>query len=124
MTALVIAEHDNKELKVSTQNTISAASKLDSAIHVLVAGSECNSVAEEAATCEGVTKVLYVDSKEYENFLAENIANLIKNVSDDYSSILAPATTNGKNYMPWHIIFTVSSCRSQNRRIIITNVFD
>ena len=100
MTALVIAEHDNNELKVSTQNTISAASKLDGDIHVLVAGSECNSVAEEASTCEGVTKVLYVDSKEYENFLAENIANLIKNVSDDYSSILAPATTNGKNYMP------------------------
>ena len=100
MTALVIAEHDNKELKVSTQNTISAASKLDSDIHVLVAGSECNTVAEEAATCEGVTKVLYVDSKEYENFLAENVASLIKNVSNDYSSILAPATTNGKNYMP------------------------
>ena len=60
MTALVIAEHDNNELKVSTQNTISAASKLDGDIHVLVAGSECNSVAEEAATCEGVTKVLYL----------------------------------------------------------------
>ncbi len=100
MTALVIAEHDNKELKISTQNTISAASKLDSDIHVLVAGSDCNSVAEEAATCEGISKVLYIDSKEYENFLAENIANLIKNVSDEYSSILAPATTNGKNYMP------------------------
>ena len=100
MTALVIAEHDNKELKVSTQNTISAASKLDSDIHVLVAGSDCNSVAEEAATCEGISKVLYIDSKEYENFLAENIANLIKNVSNEYSSILAPATTNGKNYMP------------------------
>ena len=100
MTALVIAEHDNKELKVSTQNTISAALKLDSDIHVLVAGSDCNSVAEETASCEGVTKVLYVDSKEYENFLAENIANLIKNLSSDYSAILAPATTNGKNYMP------------------------
>jgi electron transfer flavoprotein alpha subunit len=100
MTALVIAEHDNKELKVSTQNTVSAALKLDSDIHVLVAGSDCNSVAEDTATCEGVTKVLYVDSKEYENFLAENIANLIKNLSSDYSAILAPATTNGKNYMP------------------------
>lgn len=100
MTALVIAEHDNKELKVSTQNTVSAALKLDSDIHVLVAGSDCNPVAEETATCEGVTKVLYVDSKEYENFLAENIANLIKNLSSDYSAILAPATTNGKNYMP------------------------
>ena len=100
MTALVVAEHDNKELKVSTQNTINAASKLDNDIHVLVAGAECSVVAEEAASCEGVTKVLYVDSKEYENFLAENIATLITNVSKDYSAILAPATTNGKNYMP------------------------
>ena len=68
MTALVIAEHDNKELKVSTQNTISAALKLDSDVHALVAGLDCNVVAEEVATCEGITKVLYVDSKEYENF--------------------------------------------------------
>ena len=100
MSILVVAEHDNNELKVSTQNTISAASKLDNDIHVLVAGAECNTVAEEAASCEGVTKVLYVDSKEYENFLAENVATLINNVSNDYSAILAPATTNGKNYMP------------------------
>ena len=65
-----------------------------------MAGSNCNSVAESAATIEGVSKVLYVDSPEYENFLAENISLLIKNISNDYSSILAPATTNGKNFMP------------------------
>ena len=69
MTALVIAEHDNNELKVSTQNTISAASKLDGDIHVLVAGSECNSVAEEAATCEGVTKFYMLIQKSMRIFL-------------------------------------------------------
>ena len=100
MTALVIAEHDNNELKVSTQNTISAALKIEDDIHILVAGLNCNSVAEEAATCEGISKILYVDSNEYENFLAENMSSLIKNISADYSSILAPSTTNGKNYMP------------------------
>ena len=100
MTALVISEHDNSELKGATLNTVSAAQKLDDEIHLLVAGSNCNSVAESAATIEGVSKVLYVDSPEYENFLAENISLLIKNISNDYSSILAPATTNGKNYMP------------------------
>ena len=100
MTALVISEHDNSELKGATFNTITAALKLDEEIHVLVAGSNCNSVAESAAKAEGVSKVLYVDSPEYENFLAENISLLIKNLSGDYSSILAPATTNGKNYMP------------------------
>ena len=100
MTALVISEHDNSELKGATFNTITAALKLDEEIHVLVAGSNCNSVAESAAKAEGVSKVLYVDSPEYENFLAENISLLIKNLSGDYSFILAPATTNGKNYMP------------------------
>ena len=100
MTALVISEHDNSELKGATLNTISAALQLDEEIHVLVAGYNCNTVAESAAKAEGVSKVLYVDSPEYENFLAENISLLIKNLSGDYSSILAPATTNGKNYMP------------------------
>ena len=100
MTALVISEHDNSELKGATLNTISAALELDEEIHVLVAGSNCNTVAESAAKANGVSKVLYVDSPEYENFLAENISLLIKNLSGDYSSILAPATTNGKNYMP------------------------
>ena len=100
MTALVISEHDNSELKGATLNTISAALQLDEEIHVLVAGSNCNTVAESAAKANGVSKVLYVDSPEYENFLAENISLLIKNLSGDYSFILAPATTNGKNYMP------------------------
>ena len=100
MTSLVIAEHDNSELKGSTLNTVSAALKIDSEIHLLVSGSNCNAVAESASKIEGISKVLYVDSPEYENFLAENISLLIKNISGDYSSILAPATTNGKNYMP------------------------
>ena len=100
MTSLVISEHDNSDLKGATLNTITAALKLDEEIHVLVAGSNCSNVAESASKAEGVSKVLYVDSPEYENFLAENISLLIKNLSGDYSSILAPATTNGKNYMP------------------------
>ena len=100
MTTLVISEHDNSELKGATLNTVSAAQNLNDEIHLLVVGSNCNSVAESAAKIEGVSKVLYVDSPEYENFLAENISLLIKNISNDYSSILAPATTNGKNFMP------------------------
>ena len=100
MTALVISEHDNSDLKGATLNTISAALKLDEEIHVLVAGSNCSNVAESASKAEGVSKVLYVDSPEYENFLAENISLLVKNLSGDYTSILAPATTNGKNFMP------------------------
>lgn len=100
MTALVIAEHDNNQLKVATLNTVAAATKIDSDIHILVAGLNCNSVAEQASKVESVSKVIYVDSAEYENCLAENVSQLIVNISSDYSSILSPATTNGKNFMP------------------------
>jgi electron transfer flavoprotein alpha subunit len=99
MTVLVIAEHDNQNLKASTLNTITAANKLGD-VEVLVAGSSCSSVSDEASKINGVTKVLKADSAEYENSLAENLANLIKDLSSNYSHILAPSNTFGKNFMP------------------------
>ena len=100
MTALVVAEHNNQELKPVTLNTVTAALELDQYIHILIAGNGCSVVAEEAAKISGVAKVLLVESDAYENFLAENIATLVSNISGDYDFILAPTTTNGKNVMP------------------------
>ena len=100
MTALVVAEHNNQELKPVTLNTVTAALELDQDIHILIAGNGCSVVAEEAAKISGVAKVLLVESDSYENFLAENIATLVSNISGDYDFILAPTTTNGKNVMP------------------------
>ena len=100
MTALVVAEHNNQELKPVTLNTVTAALGLDQDVHVLIAGNACSAVAEEAAKVSGVAKVLLVESDAYENFLAENIATLVSNISSDYDFILAPTTTNGKNVMP------------------------
>jgi len=100
MTALVIAEHNNKELKPVTLNTVTAACELEQDVHILVAGHGCASVAEQAAKILGVSKVLLVEAEAYENFLAENVASLISNISGDYDFILAPTTTNGKNVMP------------------------
>jgi len=100
MTALVVAEHNNQELKPVTLNTVTAALELDQDIHILIAGNGCSVVAEEAAKISGVAKVLLVESDAYENFLAENIATLVSNISGDYDFILAPTTTNGKNVMP------------------------
>ena len=100
MTALVVAEHNNQELKPVTLNTVTAALALDQDIHILVAGNACSAVAEEAAKVAGTAKVLLVESDAYENFLAENIATLVSNISGDYDFILAPTTTNGKNVMP------------------------
>jgi electron transfer flavoprotein alpha subunit len=100
MTALVVAEHNNQELKPVTLNTVTAALELDQNVHILIAGNGCSAVAEEAAKISGAAKVLLVESDAYENFLAENIASLVSNISGDYDFILAPTTTNGKNVMP------------------------
>ena len=100
MSTLVIAEHDNTNLKPATLNTVAAASVIGGAVHILIAGNACQSVADEAAAVEGVEKVIFADDSAYENQLAESTANLIKSISGDYSHILAPATTFGKNVLP------------------------
>jgi electron transfer flavoprotein alpha subunit len=97
MSILVIAEHDNSNLKGSTLNTITAASLLDGEISLLIAGSNMNSVIEEAQTIDGVSKILTCDSDTYSNSIAEDLSSLIIANSDGYTHILAPATTFGKN---------------------------
>ncbi len=100
MAILVTAEHDNHTLKQSTLNTVTASTQLSEEIHVLVAGFNCQAVAEQAAKITGVSKVLYADSSVYEHQLAENIAALITGLGNDYDYILAPATSNYKNILP------------------------
>ena len=100
MSTLVIAEHDNTNLKPATLNTVAAANVIGGAVHILVIGNACQPVADEAVAVEGVEKVILADDSAYENQLAESTANLIKSISDNYSHILAPATTFGKNVLP------------------------
>ena len=100
MTSLILAEHDNSELKPATLNAVTAARALNGSIDLLVAGSNCKGVAEGASKIEGVNKVLVADSEEYANALAENVANLVSKIADNYSHILATATTSAKNIMP------------------------
>ncbi len=100
MSILVLAEHDNTELKAATLNAITAASQLEGDIHVLVAGNSCASVAEEAAKVAGVSKVLTASAAHYEHQIAEEITPLVLSLADNYSHILAAATTTGKNIMP------------------------
>jgi electron transfer flavoprotein alpha subunit len=100
MTALVIAEHDNKELKPATLNAVTAASQLGGGVHVLVAGSGAQAVAEAASKIAGVSAVLLADDAAYENKLAENVAPLIVSLAGDYDAIVAPTTTSGKNILP------------------------
>lgn len=100
MSILVIAEHDNQELKSSTLNVVSAAEILGSEIDVLVAGADCMAVAESVACIPSVSKVLVADNETYQNYLAENVGLLIANLGSNYSHILAAATSNGKNCLP------------------------
>lgn len=100
MSVLVIAEHDHQSIKPVTLNVITAARKIDSDVHVLVAGTDCGSAAGAAANIHGVTKILKADAPELSHRLAENMAPIIVGLADGYSHIMAPATTFGKNVIP------------------------
>jgi electron transfer flavoprotein alpha subunit len=100
MPSLVVAEHDNKSLKEVTTKTISAAAAVSTPVHVLVAGQDCDGAAAQAAKIAGVEKVLVADDTLYAKMVAETMETLILSLADKYDTILAPATTNGKNYLP------------------------
>lgn len=100
MSNLVIAEHNNEALGAATLATLAAAAKIGGETHVLVAGSGAGAVAEAAAQCEGVTKVLHADHADLAHATAESLTAIIEANASGYSHILAPATTFGKNFMP------------------------
>ncbi|MDO6476925.1 FAD-binding protein [Alteromonas sp. 1_MG-2023] len=100
MSILVIAEHDNNQLKPETAKVVQAASQLSGDIHVLVAGEGCKALAEQAATLSGVSLVKCADSTHYAHQMAESVSALVVSLAADYSHILTAATTTGKNFMP------------------------
>ena len=100
MSILVIAEHDNNNLKGATLNTVSAATGLTGEVNLLVIGFNIDNVVEESQSLDGVNKVIKCDAETYANSVAEDLSDIIENLSGGYSHILAPATTFGKNLMP------------------------
>ncbi len=100
MSVLVIAEHDGKQLKPGTTNTVTAAANIGGDITVLVAGHQCAEAAQVAAKIAGVKKVLLADAPHYAGAVAENLAALVLTIAGEYTHILAPATGFGKNFMP------------------------
>jgi electron transfer flavoprotein alpha subunit len=100
MAVLLIAEHDNRSLKDSTHKALTAASQMGGDVHVLVAGNKADGAAAQAAKLQGVRKVLHAESPALERPLAEPMAATIVSLADSYDHIVAPATTNGKNFMP------------------------
>lgn len=100
MTTLLIAEHSNDGLSEETAKAMTAATEIGAAVDVLVAGKGCQAAADAAAKLEGAAKVLMVEADELEMQLAEPMAALIVSMADSYDTIIAPATTTGKNILP------------------------
>ena len=100
MSVLLIAEHNNKEIRPFTLNAITAASQMDADLHVLLIGNNSGDVAKSLSKMPAVKKVLHAEAAYYENYLAENFAPLVVKVSENYSHIVSSANTFGKNLMP------------------------
>jgi electron transfer flavoprotein alpha subunit len=100
MSVLVIADHDNAELRPGTLSVVTAGGQLGGDVHVLVAGSGCATVGEAAAKVAGVSKVLVADAPQYAHMLAEPMADLIVTLAGGYDAVLAVSNTDGKNFMP------------------------
>ena len=100
MSVLILAEHNHQALHPATLKAVTAAKAIGGEIHILVAGSGCKKVAEQAMKIAGIAKVLLADSPACAHFLAENIAPLIAGLAPAYTHILSPATSIGKDIMP------------------------
>ena len=100
MRILVIAEHDNTALKPAVLNALAAAAQIGGDIDLLVAGSQCDAIAKAASKIAGVKKVLVADAAHYAHSLAENLSSLVFSIAKNYTHVLAPATSFGKNVLP------------------------
>ncbi len=100
MAVLLIAEHNNKELRPFTLNAATAASQIDSDVHAVIIGQNSADAAKQLSELPVVKKVFSVEGAHYENFTAENFAPVIVKLAENYSHIVCSANTFGKNLMP------------------------
>ena len=123
MSVILIAEHNNKEVKPFTLNAISAASQINEDVNVLVIGSNSDEVAKSIAQVPNVKKVIHVNNSIYENYLAENYTSVITKLSENYSHIVCSANTFGKNLMPRVAALLDVSQVSDITKVISTDTF-
>jgi electron transfer flavoprotein alpha subunit len=100
MTVLLLAEVSNGTLNEATAKALTAAKALGEPVHILVAGENIEAAAAGAAKLDGVEKVLVADDLLYAHGLAEPLAALLLQLAEHYSSLIAAATSTGKNVMP------------------------
>ena len=123
MPVLLIAEHNNKEVRPFTLNAITAASQINQDLHVLVIGFNSDTVAKSISEVPNVKKVIHIDSEIYENFLAENFTPVIVKHSESYSHVICSANTFGKNLMPRVAALLDTSQVSDIIKVISTDTF-
>ena len=100
MAVLLIAEHNNKELRPFTLNAATAASQIDNDVHALLIGNNSAEAAKQLSELPVIKKVLSIEAPHYENFTAENFAPVVVKLAENYSHIICSANTFGKNLMP------------------------
>lgn len=124
MKILILAEHNNQVLKLSTHHTITAATQLGNEIDVLVIGYNCQKVADQACLLSSLKQVLVADDSVYEHQLAENCAALVAEVGKNYDYILTGATTFGKNILPRAAALLDVAMISDVTKIITPDTFE
>ena len=124
MAALVYADHDNTTLSPATRHAVSAARLMDTAVHVVVAGLNCDVVAQQAARLEGVDAVFVAQSAALEYQLPENVAPLLVSMAADHEYLVAAATSNGKNVLPRVAAMLDVSQVSEISAVVAEHVFE
>ena len=123
MAVLVLAEHGNAGLGSATLNAIAAAQRMDSEVDVLVAGHQCDAVAQAAAAVPGVRRVRCADDSRYANGLAENVAALLVDLAPEYGHVTAAATKSGKNVLPRAAALLDVACVSDIMEVVSPDTF-
>ena len=123
MSVLLIAEHNNKELKPFTLNVVTAAAQIDQDIHALIIGNNSEEAQKALAALPLVKKVISVEAAHYENFTAENFAPVVIKLSENYSHIVSSANTFGKNLMPRIAAILDTSQISDITKVISSDTF-
>ena len=123
MAVLLIAEHNNKELRPFTLNLVTAASQIDPEVHALIIGYNFEEAKKALAALPPVKKVISVEAAYYENFIAENFAPVVVKLAENYSHVVCSANTFGKNLMPRVAALLDTSQISDITKIISTDTF-
>lgn len=102
MKILIVAEHDNKDLKPSTLSCITAAKQIDTNIELLILGFNCDAVIQNASKISGLKKIKFINNEDFKHQIAEDLTQPIMNIVKDakYTHIMSPSGTFGKNLLP------------------------